>query len=34
MVILAQRFLAHALLSAALFGLLAVLLRSKKIRKA
>jgi len=32
-VILAQLFLAHALLSAALFGLLAVLPRSKKIRK-
>jgi hypothetical protein len=31
--ILAQLFLAYALLSAALFGLLAVLLRSKKIRK-
>jgi hypothetical protein len=34
MVILAQLFLAHTLLCAALFGLLAVLLRSKKIRKA
>jgi len=34
MLILGQLFLAYALLSAALFGLLAVLLRSKKIRKA
>jgi hypothetical protein len=33
MTILTQLFLAHALLSAALTGLLAVLLRSKKIRK-
>jgi hypothetical protein len=32
-VVLTQLLLAHALLSAALFGLLAVLLRSKKIRK-
>jgi len=31
--ILAQLFLAHALLSATLFGLLAVLLRSKPISK-
>jgi hypothetical protein len=33
-VILAKLLLAHALLSAALFGLLAVLLHSKKVRKA
>jgi hypothetical protein len=32
-VILAQLFLAHALLSAALTGLLAILLHSKKLRK-
>jgi hypothetical protein len=30
---LVQLFLAHALLSAALIGLLAVLLHSKKVRK-
>jgi hypothetical protein len=34
MLILGQLFLAYALLSAALFGLLAVLLRLKKARKA
>jgi hypothetical protein len=33
MEILAQLFLAHALLSAVLFGLFAVLLHSKQIRK-
>jgi hypothetical protein len=34
MLIVAQLLLAFAALSAALFGLLALLLRSKKIRKA